>query len=216
MKSNRLEVVNMLRLETIIVTIKVVVTVGLAFYASCRFGGMWMSSDAKWSLYSAFLTVAIGLNMSLLLRRVRDGLAERFREYAMDRLSRFSVTTGKGALKEESVNFLGVCYQVLSNRFTKVTKVPGSVLAVLGLCASILIVCFFVVGIPQGYERFIMLFALPGILYYLFLAHAYCDVVVQMDGLCIDVQDRTNQIVDGNALLPEIRLAASSMGLSIN
>ena len=206
----------MIRLETIIVACKVTATVALVFYASYRFGGVWMSSDSKWSLYSAFLTVAIGLNMSLLLRRVRDGLAERFKEYALNRLSRFSVTTGKGALKEENVNFLGVCYQVLSNRFAKVTRVPGSALAVLGLCTSVLIVCFFVLGIPRVCERFIVLFALPGLLYYLFLVHAYCDVVVQMDGLCIDVQDRTNQVVDGNALLPEIRLVASSMGIATN
>ena len=204
----------MVRLETIIVTVKVLFTVAVIFWLGYSFSGKWMCTDSKWSLYSSFLTISIGLNMSLLLRRTRAGMAERFRQYALKRLVKFSINNGKGTLNEESVNFLGMYYQVLSDRFAKVTRVPGLILTIFGLFASILIVVLFILGIPECCERFIVLLSLPGLLYYLFLAHVYFDVIVQMDGVCIDIQNHNDIIIYGNTPLPEVKSVAVTIGLN--
>jgi len=203
----------MVRLETVIVMFKVGIMIFLIGYLGYNWGGHWMCAESKWSLYAAYLTIAIGLNMSLLLRRVREGMAERFRSYALGKLSQCSIRNGGEVLTEESLNYLGMCYQILSDRFAKVTDVPGKVLSFCGLVASIMTVGLFVTGVPNFLEHFIALAALPGILYYVFLAHVYCDVIVQMDGACIDVLEREVARVNSGALFSEIRCVSKKMGL---
>lgn len=205
-----------IRYESVLILAKVFFAAFVVEWIGFCYAGRWMDEKSKWSLYTCFMSVEIALNMSLWLKRITSGLAVRFKEYSFNRLAKASIDCGKGPLSQTTVSFLGECSKILGKRFDRITGMPGKVLAWPGLVCSILTVVCFVVGVPVWAERFLILLLLPALLYYLFVLLAYCDIIVQMDGVCIDLGQTKSEEVETSQLLPEVINMGKEAGVPLH
>lgn len=193
-----------IRFEFALILAKAIaISLMMGFFGYYNFG-RWFSCGSRWSLLACYLSLSIGLNMSLFLRRVTEGLAERFRDYAYRKLCDTAINTGSAPLSQTTLTFMGECARLLSRRFERVTKAPSTILSWIGLLCSLLCVCTFVVGVPITLEKNVIFFAFPGLIYYLIVFLAYCDIIVQMDGICVDLKLDAGDAVAKDAVLPEI------------
>ena len=204
------------RYESLLISVKVLLVAGVIELIAFNLAGRWMNVNAKWSLYACFLSIEIALNMSLWLKRVTIGLSARFKDYSFTKLTRASLDCSKGPLSQTTIAFLGECSKILGKRFERITGLPGKILVWPGLFCSVLTVVLFVVGVPSWAERYLAILLLPSLLYYLFVLLAYCDVVVQMDGVCIDLRQTKNEEVATSQLLPEVISIGKEAGLLLH
>ena len=202
-----------IRLESLIVSAKVLSVAALFVYAGNRYAGTWIKEADKWTMYTCFLTVSLGLNMSLLLRRTKEGLADRFRVYTEKKLSECAALGSQGKFTEKSMTFIAQCANVLSQRFKNVTLFPGGILSAFGLLFSGLIVVVYLIGIPAIFEQWLIALSLPGVLYYGFIGLVYVDVVVQLNGVCLDVRSLTKADRDSTIIIPAVERVMREVGL---
>lgn len=205
-----------IRYESVIILVKVALAAVLIEWIGFSYAGKWMNNESKWSLWACFLSVEIALNMSLWLKRITSGLAIRFKEYSFNRLAKASVDCGKGPLSQNMVVFLGECSKILGQRFERITGLPGKVLAWPGLLCVATTVMLYIIGIPPWAERCIIVLILPGLLYYLFVLLAYCDIIVQMDGVCIDLRQTESEGFETSKLLPEVINMGKEAGILLH
>ena len=181
-------------------------------YAGCHYYGKWIVGEDKWTTVCFMLTMFVGINMSLLLRRTREGLSDR-NVFTQNKLIRCTVLKGDGELTEKSMLFVAQCAQILARRFEQVIQLPGKILAPFGFLFSFFIVVVFCIGVPQSVEFLLPILSLPGVLYYLFIWFVYVDVVVQLDSICLDVKLMARDKADTTKIIPEVDRALKSAGL---
>lgn len=202
-----------IRLESVIVCGKVLSLAFLFVYFGSCYAGTWISSADKWTMYACFLTVSLGLNMSLLLRRTKEGLADRFRVYTEKKLCECAALKTRGEFTEKSMTFIAQCAKILSQRFKNVTLFPGKILSVLGFIFSGLIAVVYLIGIPKVFEQWLVALSLPGVVYYGFIGLVYVDIVVQLNGVCLDVRSLTKGDSDTADIIPEVKRIMQGVSL---
>lgn len=202
-----------IRLESVIVCGKVLSIASLLVYFGSRYAGTWISGADKWTMYACFLTVSLGLNMSLLLRRTKEGLADRFRVYTEKKLCECAALKTRGEFTEKSMVFIAQCAKILSQRFKNVTLNPGKILSVLGFLFSGLIAVVYLIGVPEMFERWLVALSLPGVVYYVFLGLVYVDIVVQLNGVCLDVRSLTKGVTVATDIIPEVKMIVQGAGM---